>query len=210
MRKHFQHLAAGDLIFNPYSQLERQIKLATDRVSKHFDSIGAAMNKGQKVKKAVQQAGELNAALKRVIVSSRLSGFAHGSKYVKKALPAEYGSLVSAAATKRAKKINKLMKLTTKKGLASQSEFALSRDRALRAAKYEAGKAYFKGVADAFRGTGWGKAWITSSEEPCDACVENEDQDVIGVEEAFDSGHMNPPIHPNCQCYLAMRKMGEL
>lgn len=206
MRKHFKYLAAGDLIFNPYAQVEATIRLAANRISSHFDAVSAASSKGHKAKKAVQVAGDLNVALKRAIVSARLSGFAHGAKHSRKALPATYGSEVSALAAKRAKKINREMKLVTKKGLANSSDFALSKERAIRAAKYEAGKAYFKGVSDSFKGTGYGKAWLTSSETPCDDCQDNEDDDVIEVGTKFSSGHMYPPIHPNCQCYMAMRK----
>jgi len=41
-----------------------------------------------------------------------------------------------------------------------------------------------------------GKEWVTGG-EPCEICEGNEAEGVISVNQAFSSGHMNPPAHPN-------------
>jgi len=49
-----------------------------------------------------------------------------------------------------------------------------------------------------------GKEWITAGDDMVsDECQANEDQGVIPVNQAFTSGAMAPPEHPNCRCALA-------
>lgn len=46
-----------------------------------------------------------------------------------------------------------------------------------------------------------GKYWLLSTLHPDnDECDENAAQDVIPIDEAFQSGDMEPPLHPNCFC----------
>jgi len=46
-----------------------------------------------------------------------------------------------------------------------------------------------------------GKEWIRGSEAyDCDICETNAAAGVIGLEEAFPSGDLTPPAHPNCVC----------
>ncbi|MBI4128605.1 MAG: hypothetical protein HY460_01015 [Parcubacteria group bacterium] len=44
------------------------------------------------------------------------------------------------------------------------------------------------------------KAWITQGAD--DECGDNEDEGMIGMDEAFLSGDLVPPAHPNCRCFL--------
>jgi len=46
-----------------------------------------------------------------------------------------------------------------------------------------------------------GKEWVVV--DPCPICEENEAVGVISVDQAFPSGHIRPPAHPNCRCALA-------
>lgn len=50
-----------------------------------------------------------------------------------------------------------------------------------------------------------GKEWIVAPEGdyPCDACDGNAADGVIPIDQAFSSGDMRPPQHPNCRCALA-------
>lgn len=42
------------------------------------------------------------------------------------------------------------------------------------------------------------KKWICS-DDPCPECEQNEDQ-IIPVDDTFDSGDDRPPVHPHCRC----------
>jgi SPP1 gp7 family putative phage head morphogenesis protein len=46
-----------------------------------------------------------------------------------------------------------------------------------------------------------GKEWIVT--DPCEICAENGDAGIIPIDEAFPSGDMRPPAHPQCRCSLA-------
>jgi SPP1 gp7 family putative phage head morphogenesis protein len=46
-----------------------------------------------------------------------------------------------------------------------------------------------------------GKEWIVNN--PCDICLANEGDGPIPVTQAFTSGDMAPPAHPNCECAIA-------
>lgn len=49
------------------------------------------------------------------------------------------------------------------------------------------------------------KEWVTS--DPCRICAANEGDGVIPIDEAFSSGDMRPPAHPNCRCSLAPARL---
>jgi len=48
-----------------------------------------------------------------------------------------------------------------------------------------------------------GKEWVWPGTSDCDICSSNEAAGVIPVDQAFPSGDMAPPAHPNCECALA-------
>jgi hypothetical protein len=50
--------------------------------------------------------------------------------------------------------------------------------------------------------------WTVSSDEPCDECADNEDEEVQLGEE-FSSGDERPPAHPRCRCVLVAVKIEE-
>lgn len=45
------------------------------------------------------------------------------------------------------------------------------------------------------------KTWVTAGAHPCEICVGNEDDGAIPVDQAFSSGDMYEPAHPNDECY---------
>jgi hypothetical protein len=49
-------------------------------------------------------------------------------------------------------------------------------------------------------------AWETESGDPCQICLDNEDEDYIDIDEDFSSGDSAPPAHPNCECLVNFRK----
>jgi hypothetical protein len=50
--------------------------------------------------------------------------------------------------------------------------------------------------------------WQTSNLEPCDECEDNKNVEV-DFGEAFPSGDILPPAHPNCRCVLVAVKIGD-
>jgi hypothetical protein len=45
------------------------------------------------------------------------------------------------------------------------------------------------------------KYWVTAGSHPCEICQANEDEGSIPVDQAFSSGDMYEPAHPNDECY---------
>lgn len=83
---------------------------------------------------------------------------------------------------------------------------AFSPERADLIASYELGTALEEGNMSAWRDSGvvTGKEWITADDEiVSDDCQMNAAQGVIGLEEEFQSGDMNPLAHPGCRCSVA-------
>ncbi len=205
MSKLYRLLSAGGLVMNPYYQLDKQIGAAASGISEHFDIIDSGLDRGLSVKKA-SRGHRIEVITRGLISSARLSGFQHGAKHTKKKMPALYGRQLQEVSAERAHEVNRLMRRTTRKRLRStpDSDYILSRDRAISAARYEAANAYFAGVKDAFSGTGWQKEWITSSAEPCENCQSNEEEGPIDVDATFDSGDDYPAIHLGCSCAVIM------
>lgn len=71
--------------------------------------------------------------------------------------------------------------------------------RALRIAKTESNNAYAEANFRAYRDSGMVEKlqWIVN--EPCKKCEPNAGQ-VVELGEAFPTGHMHEPVHPNCEC----------
>jgi len=67
----------------------------------------------------------------------------------------------------------------------------------------ETANALSQGSLDAMKDMGIeGKEWVVAG-GPCDICSDNAAAGVIPVDQAFPSGDMAPPAHPNCECALA-------
>ena len=46
------------------------------------------------------------------------------------------------------------------------------------------------------------KRWVTAGMNVCELCMMNEQAGWIGIDASFPSGHLRPPVHPNCRCLL--------
>ena len=88
------------------------------------------------------------------------------------------------------------------------SEHVLSSDRGLSAARYELGRAYFKGVGDAYEGNrDFQKKWMTSDGgDVCPDCLLAEDEGRIAISAEYDNGFMFPPGHLNCGCWIVITR----
>lgn len=198
-------LGASSLVYNPHAALSSQIASAAKSIEALFSEIDSSLDKGKTVKEAVR-GRKVTATMHRVIASARLHGFLHASQHSKKLMPSDYGNVIRGEAEKRAARVNRLMRRTSKRVLRSSpdSQYVLSKDRAIAAVRYEAGNAYFQGMKDGFRGTGFKKRWVTTSQDPCDECSENESDGPLGIDEVFSSGDDSPLLHLRCQCWLAI------
>jgi hypothetical protein len=194
-------------IYNPYAHLDRPIKVASDKLADVFGDIDTALDKGKSLKKAVK-GNAIGEILQKHIETARMEGFMHGAAVAKTKVPTLYSRTVRRAAEKRSGKVNAWMDDTTRKRLklTPDSDYVLSPDRALHVARFETGRAYFKGMRDAYKGTStkYRKKWITGEGDSCDDCLLNEDEGRIDIEAEFDSGHWGPPAHLNCPCWLAV------
>lgn len=199
-------LAQDEVIFNAHSQMRRHIDHAHKAVFRKFDEMDAALGGGAPIRD-VAVGDKIRAAMHNLIGSARLLGFRHASEVTGKHMPALYGRDIRINAEKRAEKVNSLMMRTTRMRYRTKpdSKFTFSEGRAMSAAKYEAARAYYRGVRDGFEGSNFDKRWITTSDGPCVECLDNEDDGYIPVDEQFASGDYYPLSHINCGCFITTR-----
>ena len=92
-----------------------------------------------------------------------------------------------------------------------RKEFAdMSKYRSQLIARTETANALSQASLDNMKDMGIdGKEWVTAGDADVDTvvCEPNGAQRVIPVNQAFQSGHMAPPGHPNCRCVLAPAKL---
>lgn len=91
--------------------------------------------------------------------------------------------------------------LSIRKYLRDTSRIA---DRVETIARTEASEAVNRSMFDANRLLGaTGKRWGCQKDRSvCDACLRNDDEGPIPIEETFLSGHRRPPAHPRCRCIV--------
>lgn len=198
---------AGVFVFNANTALAVPIRSAANLVGSYFDEIDSGIEDGDAVAEVVR-GKRIKAAMHRVISQARTQGFLTAAKHSKAKMPALYGRKVLNAADKRSGQVNKWMKRTTRRVLKNtpDSEYVLSKQRAIASARYEAARSYFRGVRDGFQGSSWEKSWITSSDDPCPNCEDNEDAGFIDVDDVFPSGDDYPALHLGCGCSIGVRK----
>lgn len=197
------------LILNPYDQFEPLVRATGAKVFDFLDAVDWALDRGDSITKATK-GHEIGEAMKKTIAQARLAGYENASKITGRALDNGYIKRAVNLSYARAAKVDRLMLATTRDRLkmTPDSQYILSKDRSLAAARYETGRAYYKGVHDAFRGTSFGKVWNTASGDPCEECVGNEAEGVIPVGDDFGSGDSYPPSHILCACSVAMEPGG--
>src|SRR4051812_3885766 len=138
---------AGGLVFNPYLNLEKRIQGAAKSLDSVFTEMDHALDKGQGIKKATK-GDRIGDSLRSHLAFARLEGFQHAAKHSKKPMSALYGQKIGRASRVRAERVNGWMNDFTQKQLklTPDSQHILSYERAHRAARYEIGRAYFRGV----------------------------------------------------------------
>lgn len=83
-----------------------------------------------------------------------------------------------------------------------RESYAFSDERAEMIARTETARADMAGNMIAYRESGLvaAKRWIVAQGDFCDLCEGNAKQGAIDFEEAFGSGDIAAPAHPNCRC----------
>lgn len=197
------------LVFLPLVRLRNPLAQASDDIEDSFDAIYDEYEDSADVWKAVSSGkSNLVDALAQLIGAGLLQGWKDGAKYTGVDETPDFSKLARAQGTKKAIQMLK----TTKGWLKERGSdgYTLSSERAASAAKYAGAEAYFNGLAKAFKGQEgeWEKSWNTTSDDPCDDCLDNESMGFIPMDEEFESGHYAPLAHPNCACYLTVRRIG--
>lgn len=87
-----------------------------------------------------------------------------------------------------------------------RSSYAFSAERAQTIAETEIARANSYGALDGYNkaieaGVTVMKTWLRL-EDACPVCQANEEAGEIGIDEAFPSGDLAPPAHPNCRCVI--------
>jgi SPP1 gp7 family putative phage head morphogenesis protein len=86
-----------------------------------------------------------------------------------------------------------------------REEFAdMTRYRSQMIARTETAKALSEGSQQRMKDMGIEyKEWVRTSGYDCDVCEDNENAGIIPIDDAFPSGDMTPPSHPNCMCVVS-------
>jgi len=84
----------------------------------------------------------------------------------------------------------------------------MSRYRSQMIARTETADALSSASLDRMKDMGIdGKEWVWPGNSDCGICADNQAAGIIPVNQAFPSGDMAPPAHPNCQCALAPARL---
>lgn len=196
-------------VFNPYLNLKGHIKTASKSLSAVLSEIDSRLDQGKGRKSAVNHVdGDIRSVMQKHLATARMEGFQHAAKISKVSMPVLYGKQIGDAASKRAGRVNDWMLDTTRRTLkrTPDSQYILSPERALNVAQFETGRAYFRGVRDGLKKSGYRKGWITGEGDSCPNCLLAEDEGLIPVAAVFDSGDWGPPAHLNCPCWLRLSK----
>jgi len=198
----------GGFLFLPLLRLRPFIGSASTDIEESFDAMYDAYESGNSVAGALTKGhAGIADAFTTLIGSALQRGYKDGARLS----GAEDIPNFDKLAAKQAKKVASQMHATTKDWIkkGGTDGFVFSSDRAERAARYTGAEAYFNGMAKAFaESTGeFEKAWECTGDDPCDDCLSNEDEGWIPMEEDFESGHYAPLAHPNCECYLRVRRV---
>lgn len=200
------YIEAGGLIYNPYLELDNQIKSASTGLTEVFSDIDFALDKGRSIRHAVNT-DRISAVMRQQLAHARFAGFVTAAKHSKVPTPPLYGRRIQNTTRVRASKINDWMNRTTRRTLrrVPDSEYVLSGERGLTVARFELGRMYFRGVADAYRDTDFRKKW-NANEDACELCLAAEDEGRINVSAVFDNGVGFPPGHLVCGCWIVITR----
>jgi len=201
------------LLMSPWKSLRLHIGMATHDLNDYFDSIDSVLDY-KVMKDAMSLPGlkqKLNNSISKLVQAALIRGYDDGGSLVGRKAGSFYIADAKARASYRAQEISDQMNLTTKKWLAADphNEFALSGQRAERAARYEAARGYYQGMMDATMGEGLLKSWVCLGDDPCEDCLANEEDSPIAMEEVFQSGDYAPLAHLSCNCVIDLSRPEE-
>jgi hypothetical protein len=198
-------------MFMPWQRLSRQIALSSgvieDRLSTLTDLMDDNMTVAQAMRRlAINDKGVFHDPVRAIVRSALIAGHTDGAHYRGRLPASGFVRTASHMAEARATTVDQMMRRATKASLRENpdNKFMFSPGRALRAVRYEAGTAYNQGLLLALGGLTVMKEWVTTSDDPCPECLENEDIGRITLEDDFPSGDAAPLLHPNCQCVLSI------
>jgi hypothetical protein len=200
---------ASLILFSPWKKLRPQIAMATHDLSDYFDAVDSAMETGT-LTEALKSGSSTIPALTKLIQAAMISGYQDGGGLIGRKAGSRLLAQAETLAQIRAAEVSHQMLKTSKKWLKADpsNDFALSTARAERAARFEGAKGYYVGLHKMLWGQGMVKSWLTTSDAPCEDCLENEDEGPIALEDAFPSGDFAPLAHLSCQCVLSVSQGG--
>lgn len=203
---------SSSTLFMPWQRLSRQMALSSnvieDRLSTVTDLMDENMTIAQAMRRlALHDQGIFYDPVRSVVQAGLIAGHSDGSHYRGRLPASGFVDTAYRMAQARAAKIDQQMRRASKSALRSNpdNQFMFSPGRALRAVRYEAATAYNQGLLTALRGAPVKKEWVTTSDNPCEECLENEDAGPIMLQDDFPSGDAAPLLHPNCQCVLGIQ-----
>jgi hypothetical protein len=196
---------ASLLLFAPLKKLRPQIAVASHGLGTYFDAVDSALATSS-LSTALKSGTSTIPTLTKLIRASMIRGYEDGGSVIGKKPGSKLLARADVLAKERATEVSRQMFKTSKKWLKDNPDhdFALSSARADRAARFEATKSYYEGVQKILWGYGVQKSWLTTSEAPCEECVEQEDEGPIPLEEPFPCGLYAPLLHLYCECQLAL------
>jgi hypothetical protein len=203
---------SSSTLFMPWQRLSRQMALASNVIEDRLSTITDLMDENMTIAQAMRRLafhdqGIFYDPVRSVVRAALIAGHSDGSHYRGRLPSSGYVDTASRMAQARAIQVDQQMRRATKSSLRSNSDnqFMFSPGRALRAVRYEAATHYNQGLLTALRGMAVLKEWVTTSDEPCPECLENEDVGRISLSEDFPSGDAAPLLHPNCACVLGIQ-----
>lgn len=213
-RKRVRRQAAliGLSLFTPWKLLRTQIALSTHSISTLFDTTDRLIDDGYSVKEALFVIGRIAdpaaLALEKAIHAGLMAGYKAGYGFTgEQVRPASYAADAARIAKARGQEVSAMMNKWTRKTLKKNinNQYVTSEARALRAVKFEIASHYYEGLLGAVAHQPIEKTWLTTSDDPCETCIENEDAGWIPVSSEFPSGDYAPLAHLNCQCMLSLQ-----
>jgi len=201
---------ASLLLFSPWKKLRPNIAMASHDLGDYFDAVDLAMETGT-ISTALKSGAPIVGSMSRLIRASMIGGYQDAGHLIGRMPGNRLVARAESLAKQRAELVSGQMLKTSRRWLKANpsSDFALSAARADRAARFEASKAYYSGMHQVLNGQDMMKSWWTTSDAPCEECLENEDEGPIPMEETFPSGDDAPLLHLSCQCVLSISRTGE-
>jgi hypothetical protein len=187
------------LLFSPWKKLRPNIAMASHALGNYFDAVDLAMETGT-ISTALKSGVPIVGSMTCLIRASMIGGYQDAGHLIGRTPGNRMIARAESLAKQRAELVSGQMLKTSKRWLKANpsSDFALSSARAERAARFEAAQAYYDGMHQVLNGQDMLKSWFTTSDDPCEECLENEDEGPIPMEETFPSGDDAPLAHLNC------------